>query len=173
MKHDIYNHRSKLKNTGISITEHLTDENQQLVRDAREVIGFVNVWTSQNKILANLEGTVHTIKCPNDIVLLRENCKKSFPEGLPDGYKAERKTRGYNSDRPGPRSYMNRQQPIQPNRTPYQNNQMPPGPQQQLNPQQMNANNPSFFQNQSSAPPNSQGGYPALGQFQLNRRNPR
>ena len=62
MKHNIYDNQAKLKNTGVSVTEHLTSANLDLLNKTRDVIGFVNVWTSQTKILANLDGTVYHIQ---------------------------------------------------------------------------------------------------------------
>ena len=93
MKYDIFDNRSKLKGTGISITEHLTVYNLQLLKEARDVVGFENVWTSQNKILANLEGNIHRISSPDDIVSLKEKCAEAFPDGLPENYKAPSKNK--------------------------------------------------------------------------------
>lgn len=100
MKYDIFENRFNLKGTGVSITEHLTPNNSNLLRQARQVIGFVNVWTSHNKILANLEGSVYTIASSKDITALKQKCDELFPDGLPDDYKAQRKEkRSNNSNR--------------------------------------------------------------------------
>lgn len=93
MKHDIYDNRTKLKGTGISITEQLTPENRKLLNSTRDTVGFVNVWTSQTKILANLEGTIYHIKNQSDVDKLKQKCNETFPDGLPESYKAPRKNK--------------------------------------------------------------------------------
>ena len=91
MKYDIYDNRAKLKGTGVSVTEHLIPENLDLLSKTREVIGFTNVWTSQTKILANLEGEIIHVKDSRDIEELKKKCLDAFPEGLPRDYSAPRK----------------------------------------------------------------------------------
>ena len=93
-RNDVYKNRSKLKGSGVSITEHLTNKNLGLLKEARAIAGFVNVWTSQTKIYANLEGEVMHIKASKDLENLKAKCSTLFPDGLPEGYKAPRKDKG-------------------------------------------------------------------------------
>ena len=102
-KNDVYDNRSKLKGTGVSITEHLTKKNLQLLKATRDIVGFINVWTSQTKILANLEGEVFHIKTSKDLEDLKTKCSSKFPKGLPEGYKAPRKVK---EKRPKSRSFF-------------------------------------------------------------------
>ena len=85
----------------MSITEHLTKKNLQLLKDTRAVVGFVNVWTSQTKIFANLKGEVRKIRSSKDLEELKIKCASLFPEGVPEDYKAPRNNTG---SRPKPRS---------------------------------------------------------------------
>ena len=79
-KYDILENRSKLKGSGVSVTEHLTAANLQLLADTRKVVGFTNVWTSQTKILANFENTITHIKNTADIDDLRNQLALKFPD---------------------------------------------------------------------------------------------
>ena len=99
-RNEIFSKRSKLQGTGVVIMEHLTKKNLQLLDDAKAVVGFPNVWTSQTKIYANLEGTVTCIRNYADIENLRARCRTIFPEGLPDGYRAPRKNKSQTFRRP-------------------------------------------------------------------------
>ena len=90
-KYDIYNNRKNLKGSGVSVTEHLTAANLQLLSDTRAAVGFVNVWTSQTKILANFDGDIMHIKDANDLKNLHEKCLLKYPDGLPENYRAPRK----------------------------------------------------------------------------------
>lgn len=103
-KYDIYDNRFKLKGTGISVTEQLTTANQRLQDAARNAVGYVNVWTSQTKILANFEGVVTHVKSNDDIKKLIHTRAAKFPEGLPDGYKAPRAVPRQRYSRPGSNS---------------------------------------------------------------------
>ena len=93
-KYDIYDNRKELKGTGVSVTEHLTAANLQLLAEARATVGFVNVWTSQTKILANFDGVITHVKGAEEIKNLREKFLQKYPEGLPENYRAPRKNSG-------------------------------------------------------------------------------
>ena len=99
-RNDVYDNRSKLRGSGISITEHLTKNNLNLLKDARAIVGFRNVWTSQTKILANLEGEVVRVQSTEDLDGLKQKVAVAFPSGLPDEYQAPRKNGEKRKSRP-------------------------------------------------------------------------
>ena len=57
------------KQSGVSITEHLTHQSIYLLNAAKEVVGDKNAWTSQTRIFAKTINNAHPIQitCPADI----------------------------------------------------------------------------------------------------------
>lgn len=63
----VYRNKSKLKGTGIFITEDLTKENYNLLNISKTKFGFKNVWTSEGRIFARVDDKIHRIRNMDDL----------------------------------------------------------------------------------------------------------
>ena len=74
-----YSKRFLPKECGISISEHLTQTNLQLLNEAKALVGDRNAWTSQTKIFAKLaNGTKISITSPRDLEKLQPPAQSRF-----------------------------------------------------------------------------------------------
>ena len=72
------------KDCGVSISEHLTYENLQLLNEVRDLVGVRNAWTSQTKIFAKVNDTKWVIQSHKDIEKLRHHISPNrFPKQMP------------------------------------------------------------------------------------------
>ena len=86
----IFYAKSKLpKMCGVSISEHLTHENLQLLNEAKKLVGDRNAWSSQTKIFAKVNGAKWSIWCLNDIdklkyAISKQPFRRDFPHNSPN-----------------------------------------------------------------------------------------
>ena len=59
-KHKVFRNKKRLKGKKISITESLTKTRMAKLNEARDVFGFMNVWTSDGRILYKQDGEERT-----------------------------------------------------------------------------------------------------------------
>ena len=68
----IYDNKRHLRNHNVSITEHLTDCNRDLLDGAKELLGFKNVWTRSCRVYGLVGGkkiSIDSIESLKDTVL--------------------------------------------------------------------------------------------------------
>ena len=68
VRNEIFSMKRSLKGTGVSITEHLTAANLQLLKAAQSKLGNKNkAWTHYGKVLIDLNGTIKAVHSFNDL----------------------------------------------------------------------------------------------------------
>ena len=69
VRNEIFSRKKSLKGTGVSLTEHLTAANLQLLKAAQDKLGNKNkAWTHYGKVLIDLNGTIKAIHSYDDLV---------------------------------------------------------------------------------------------------------
>ena len=68
VRNEIFSMKKSLKGTGVSITEHLTAANLQLLKAAQGKLGNKNkAWTHYGKVLIDLNGTIKAVHSYDDL----------------------------------------------------------------------------------------------------------
>ena len=68
LRNDIFSQKKKLKGSGVSLTEHLTQRNLKLLKAAQSRLGSIHkAWTHYGKVLIDLDGTIKTIRDYDDL----------------------------------------------------------------------------------------------------------
>jgi hypothetical protein len=68
---EMWRNKSKLKRSGIKITESLTSKRLNLLRQARDLVGPFHAWTDDGRILANHNGVKVRILTKADLLKLQ------------------------------------------------------------------------------------------------------
>ena len=91
IRHEIYSNRNLLKVKGLTITEHLTEENLQVLYRAKELFGFTNVFTENCKIFITLNGKIKRVKSIEDVNELFEANSAQHHDSIPNVQRPPRK----------------------------------------------------------------------------------
>ena len=67
LRNNIYEKKSKLTGSGISITESLTKRRLQILKHAQNTFGFKNAWFNNGKFFRSNRGKRHWIKNMSDV----------------------------------------------------------------------------------------------------------
>ena len=95
-RHQVYYARKKLKSTGMSISDHLTAENIELLNLAKNSVGHQNAWSDQGRIYAVIHGRKCLIRSVNDLPFFRQtgsyenqDNSKQIPDATPTNFNGQ------------------------------------------------------------------------------------
>ena len=77
VRHDIFNNREFLLRHGITVSEHLTQDNLTLKRKAEAIVGEMNVWSFDCKIYALSQGRRISIWNEKSLSFLKPSTQSS------------------------------------------------------------------------------------------------
>ena len=83
VRNEIFYKKQYITNHNITITEHLTKSNQDLLKAATDLVGPKNAWTSQTNVFGKVGAKVTRIKTPEDIEKLKLMKLSSVPTPPP------------------------------------------------------------------------------------------
>ena len=71
VRNNVFFKRKNLKNTPVSISDHLTLTDREIMNDAKNAFGREHVWSSLNKVFVNIDNTRHELKSKDDVKRLQ------------------------------------------------------------------------------------------------------
>ena len=86
LRNEVLANRKLLKRAGVTVTEHLTDYNLNLLKKAQELAGFKNAWSDQGIVFMKVEENTFKITCEADFPIFSASDLEmlSSPAELPD-----------------------------------------------------------------------------------------